>query len=64
MPFSREPPNRAPAGASTPSLRGASTLDRSLRFGSNEGVGAAWYKAKGELRRRWRATLLLVLLVG
>ncbi len=27
-------------------------------------MGAAWYRAKGELRRRWRATLLLVLLVG
>jgi ABC-type lipoprotein release transport system permease subunit len=27
-------------------------------------VTAAWYRAKGELRRRWRAALLLVLLVG
>ena len=27
-------------------------------------MGAAWYRANGELRRRWRATLLLVLLVG
>ncbi|MFL6203908.1 MAG: FtsX-like permease family protein [Acidimicrobiales bacterium] len=27
-------------------------------------MGAAWYRARGELRRRWRATLLLVLLVG
>ena len=27
-------------------------------------MGAAWYRAKGELGRRWRTTLLLVLLVG
>ena len=27
-------------------------------------VAAAWYRAKRELRRRWRATLLLVVLVG
>jgi FtsX-like permease family len=27
-------------------------------------MGAGWYRARGELRRRWRATLLLVLLVG
>ena len=27
-------------------------------------MGAAWYRANGELRRRWRAMLLLVLLVG
>jgi hypothetical protein len=27
-------------------------------------MAAAWYRAKGELRRRWRATLLLILLVG
>jgi putative ABC transport system permease protein len=27
-------------------------------------VGAAWYRARGELRRRWRATVLFVLLVG
>lgn len=27
-------------------------------------MAAAWYRAKGELRRRWRAALLLVLLVG
>ena len=27
-------------------------------------MGAAWYRTRSELRRRWRATLLLVLLVG
>ena len=27
-------------------------------------MGAAWYRAKGELRRRWRATLFLALVVG
>jgi len=27
-------------------------------------MGAAWYRARGELRRRWRAALLLALLVG
>lgn len=27
-------------------------------------MGAAWYRTRSELRRRWRATLLLALLVG
>ncbi|MEO7430281.1 MAG: hypothetical protein ABIY48_12965, partial [Acidimicrobiales bacterium] len=27
-------------------------------------MGAAWYRARGELRRRWRAMLVLVLLVA
>ncbi len=27
-------------------------------------MAAAWYRARGQLRRRWRTTLLLVLLVG
>lgn len=27
-------------------------------------MGAAWYRTRSELRRRWRATLLLTLLVG
>jgi hypothetical protein len=27
-------------------------------------MGAAWYRARSELRRRWRATLVLVALVG
>jgi ABC-type lipoprotein release transport system permease subunit len=27
-------------------------------------VGAAWYRARADLRRRWRATCLLILIVG
>src|SRR5687767_797771 len=40
------------------------TLAPLERLGWNVPVVAAWYRARGELRRRWRATVLLILLVG
>ena len=47
-----------------PRAEGVGTLAGLAPCGSDGAVEAVWYHARAELRRRWRSTLLLVLLVG
>jgi hypothetical protein len=52
------------SGCQHPCAREEGTLAPAAAARWNGTVQAAWYRARRELRRRWRATLLLVVLVG